>query len=817
MNSTAHLSLRDYWDIAVRRKWLILGILVVSLTVSAVLGVYLPRIYRSSTLILVETQKIPEHYVSSVVGGSVSERLTSIQQQVLSRTLLHRVIEEFALYPESMRTGALETVVEGMRKNIKIETRAGGGRVEAFSISFAHEEPVTAMKVTARLASQFIEENLKAREQFVEGTTEFLDQELKRAKASLEEQEQAISDFKRSHTGELPGQMDANLHALDRLQRETTTVTESLENATDRRNAIQKAMQIYETMGMPMVEAPRRTQFTPADGERSVRRQDDHEGMIPGFGSIDPMATRLRELERVLASLKSEYKETYPDVIQVKHEIEQLKARLAEKYGNVKQEKPDTGPVKTAAERRQPTLRYDAYYQELITQREEAEASVDTLKDRQRRLIAQIKEYDAKVGRAPQREQEMMILLRDYENTKRNYEHLLDKQLNARVSENLEKRQKGETFRILDPAHLPEKPEKPDRAMIMLIGLALGCGLGYGAAFALEQMSESFRRPEEVESVLGLPVLATIPSLQVAYKDAASRTALPLSRQFANLANGGSYGQGASQGYGEKPKSGKDRQTKRSWLPWRRAGAKGKEAVAAKPVVGFPLELNLVARWRPSSVVSEQFRVAATRLVLMSRERKNTVVVVTSALKGEGKSTTASNLGYVLARDLGKSTLIIDCDLKRPVLHAYTSVPQEPGLAEVLHGEQHIETCIRGLGELPLWILPSGGVVEKPVELGRVHMLADLLLQLRSRFEYIILDAPPILPLADMNVLASMADVMTLVIRAEVTRRDTVQRALANLRVTSQIGIVLTGLWSNQMPYYMQEYYYAQSRTGQAV
>jgi capsular exopolysaccharide synthesis family protein len=227
------------------------------------------------------------------------------------------------------------------------------------------------------------------------------------------------------------------------------------------------------------------------------------------------------------------------------------------------------------------------------------------------------------------------------------------------------------------------------------------------------------------------------------------------------------------------------------------------------------MEYNLVARWRPSSVVAEQYRVAATRLVLLGRERRNTVMVVTSAVKGEGKSTTSINLAYVLARDLGKSTLIIDCDLKRPVLHTYASVGSEPGLAEVLRGENHLDACLHGMGELPLWILPAGSTEDKPVELGKVHLLAELLPQLRKRFEFIILDAPPILPLADMNVLASMADVMTLVVRAEVTRRDVVQKALATLKPTNQVGVVVTGLWTNQMPYYMQEYYYARERASQ--
>ena len=160
-NAASTLTPRDYWEIAVRRKWLIVAAIVVSLGISLTLCLVLPKSYRSSTLILVENQKIPEDYVKATVGGSIEERLTMIQQQVMSRTLLGRVIEEFKLYEDKVRKDGLETVIEDMRKNIKVQTvgtaGARGKSVEAFSISFAHENPLTAMKVTAKLSSQFIE------------------------------------------------------------------------------------------------------------------------------------------------------------------------------------------------------------------------------------------------------------------------------------------------------------------------------------------------------------------------------------------------------------------------------------------------------------------------------------------------------------------------------------------------------------------------------------------------------------------------------------------------------------------------------------
>src|SRR5581483_3597660 len=123
----------------------------------------------------------------------------------------------------------------------------------------------------------------------------------------------------------------------------------------------------------------------------------------------------------------------------------------------------------------------------------------------------QLRIYSERVEKAPAREQELAILVRDYENTKKNYESILDKKLNAKISENLEKRQKGEQFRILDPANLPERPFKPQKVTILLAGILFGIAGGVGLALLLEQLDSSVRKPEVLEQAISVPVLATIP------------------------------------------------------------------------------------------------------------------------------------------------------------------------------------------------------------------------------------------------------------------------------------------------------------------
>ena len=484
-NEPASVMMQVYWAMIVRRKWLVMSSILAGVMVAGALCLVLPKSYRSSTLILIENQKIPDDYVKGIGGASVEERLTLIQQQVMSRTLLSQIIEEFKLYEGQVDQEGLESSIEGMRKAIKVETvgtiGARGKSVETVTISFSNKNPMTAMKVTAKLASLFIEENLKVREQLVTGVSTFLELELHDAKKALEAQEQAISQYKSKYIGLLPEQMEANLRSLDRLQGDLNATDELTHSLTDKVSLVEKSIKEYEASGT--------TQG--ASGATAT----SHAGM-------DPLIGRLRELERNLTTLlAAEYTETYPDIVETRQEIKSVKKQLAAKYGDPAEEK-DGDAAKT----------FDPYLKELIKQRNELRNELSSVQDRRRRLAEHIREFEQRVEQMPSREQDMMILMRDYENRQKNYQALLEKRLNAHVAENLEKRQQGEQFRVLDPANLPQTPDKPNRLLIMALGLLGGCGLGVGLAIGLDQVNPTFKRREEVEMLPGIRVLAVIPN-----------------------------------------------------------------------------------------------------------------------------------------------------------------------------------------------------------------------------------------------------------------------------------------------------------------
>ena len=750
MNSSSELRIQDYIGMVRRRKWLIVSSVTVSLAIAVALCFLLPKSFRSTTTVLVESQKIPESYVKSGVEGSIEGRLSAILQLVMSRSLLTQIGEEFKLFRPEMSSEQRETVIEGMRKKINVtKTKVGHAKgadtIEGFSISFAHEDPVTAMKVTERFASQFIEENLKIREQMLEGASTFLEQELHMAETRLEDQERSISDFKKKYMGELPQQTEANLRSLDRLQMDVNATREGIQGAINKVAILEK--QVSEAIS---------SANTQVSGTTTSTNQ--------GRGG-DPLIVRLGELERTLATLSAEYRETYPDIIQTRQEIESIKSQLAVKYGVTKDEvKPGSAKL------------LDPVLRDLMRQRDEAKNEMEALKERLRRLLEQVKQYEGRVERAPAREQELMILVRDYDNMQKNYQSLLEKRLNARLAENLEKRQKGEQFRILDPANLPATPESPNRPLILLGGLVVGCGLGFGGAFALEMLRPAFRRSDEAETMLGVSVLASIPDFSSVFGGRENV------RQVTDRTAGG-----------------------RRLLAGALAEGDLGQVLGKVGDVQYP-SWNLVAKWSPRSMVAEQFRVAATRFTLMTSDQKSTVAVITSAVVGEGKTSTAVNLSYILAQELDKKTLLIDCDLKRPMVHAYTDAPTSPGLVDYLLGDEALDACMHQMEDLPLWILPAGSSTKNMLELSKIKQLSQVLHVLRSRFDYIIIDAPPIFPLADVNVLSSMADRMILVIRAGRTGREVVGDAYKTLGARCPANIVLTGVDAVSTPYYMYQY-----------
>lgn len=476
--------LRDYLHLFWRQKlWVIIPLLC-GIGISTALVVYLPKRYRSTTLILVEAQKIPQEYVQSPVSGTVEGRLSTIQQQIMSRSLLQKIVDKLKL--QSSKKASSEEIIDQMRKNIDIKT-VGTRNVEAFSLSFQAGDPTMARDVTNELASLFIEENLKIREQQVEGTSEFLNSELSSLKETLERQENQIGDFKRLNMGALPEQLEANLRALDRFQSDLLSTQLAKKSAQERNIILEKTL------------------------EMARQRLKDDEAIAPsstGESSPSALFLELTQKKRDLSALRREYKENYPDIILLKRQITELESQMAASPEPESESSQNTPTGRASG----PGFDRDReYIIDLQRQIQNIRLEIKGLEEREKGLQHQIRLHENRVEQVPAREQELATLLRDYDNTKKNYQALLDKKLNAKIAENLEKRQKGEQFRIVDSANLPEKPYFPDPLMINLGGVAIGLGVGIGLILMRQRLDSTLSKPEEIERVTSVPVLASIP------------------------------------------------------------------------------------------------------------------------------------------------------------------------------------------------------------------------------------------------------------------------------------------------------------------
>ena len=466
------------------RRWpAILIPFAVITALSAVVVTFLPNRYRSETLILVVPQRVPEEYVRSTVTTRIEDRLKSINQQVMSRTRLEPVIKEFNLYPNELRTGLMEDVVDQMRKDIKTETI----RSDAFRISYLSDTPRTAMRVTERLASMYIDESLRDREVLADSTNQFLDSQLAAARDRLLEHEKKLEAYKMRFSGQLPTQVQSNLQVMQNAQMQIQSLLDSLNRDRDRRLVLQSQLDDMDT-----------------SPDTSGAFANDKEPALP------PMAAELAKARKQLDDDRRRLRDTHPDVIRQQRVVADLELKAANEAAMLES---------TPADKRV-RARVDPNEAARLARIDQTKIELDSLtrqiqakEQEEGRLRTVIGEYQGRVESAPARESELTELMRDYDTLQRSYTSLLAKKEEAQVSANLERHQIGEQFKILDPARMPEKPYSPNRPLFYGTGAAIGLGLGLFLAGILEYRDTTLKTDADVVATLMLPVLAMIQEL----------------------------------------------------------------------------------------------------------------------------------------------------------------------------------------------------------------------------------------------------------------------------------------------------------------
>jgi len=450
-----------------------------------------PSLYRSDAVIQVVPQRVPESYVSATVTERVEDRLRALSQQVLSRTQLEKLITDLSLFPAEREKLPMEDVVELMTRRVMIQPLLVGqasrrdSQSEAFRVSFDYQDPAIAQKVVERLASFFIDTNARERGSQADQTSQFLDAQMTDARGRLEAQEKKLEAFRQRNAGRLPTQTQTNMQAIQNSQLALQAIVGSLESDRTRKAVLERL-------------------YNEAAADEPVAVPAAGSGALPADATPQQ---RLAAARAALAQMETRLSPKHPDIVRTKR----LVADLEQQVAAAELQKP----VSPEAGETQPTNQAEAMRREkLRAQRAELESldrQIAFKESEERRLRGEIGMYQSRLEAVPGIESEWIALTRDYDTLQETYRQLLAKSENSKMAANLEQRQIGEQFRILDPARIPLKPNSPNRLRINAIGLIAGLGLGVALLGLIYVRDSTMRSEADLLGALDLPVLGLLP------------------------------------------------------------------------------------------------------------------------------------------------------------------------------------------------------------------------------------------------------------------------------------------------------------------
>jgi polysaccharide chain length determinant protein (PEP-CTERM system associated) len=457
----------DYVDALKRRKWSIILPAFIVILIAGAVAMLLPSIYKSTATILIEGQEIPAEFVMATVTSYAEQRLQTITQRIMSTSKLSEIINQFGLYGDLKDRWTTEEIIEKMREDIKLKTISADvvdrrtGRptsaTVAFTLSYEGKSPDKVQQVTNMLASLYLEENLRVRKQQTKQASVFLEEEIEKVKADMGTIEEKISAFKEKHINELPEMLQVNIQTLSTVERTVERLDEQLRSLKEREGYLQ-------------------TQLASIPPELDDKK-------------------RLEDMKTQLVYLKSQFSDQYPDVIRMKNEIADLERKIAGTPG------AESGLPQNPA------------YITLASQLASTRADIESVKKQTFKLEQKAAEYRSRIETTPGLEQEYNSLIIERNNINAKLNDLMRKLLEANVAYGLEEGQKGERFTLIDPARYPEKPFKPNRKVIILIGFVMGTGAGIGTGALREFTDPSVRKAEYLANATSFPVLGSVPEI----------------------------------------------------------------------------------------------------------------------------------------------------------------------------------------------------------------------------------------------------------------------------------------------------------------
>jgi polysaccharide chain length determinant protein (PEP-CTERM system associated) len=479
MAADYELTLNDYLEILRRRIIQIVGAFSVVMIVALAFALLLPPVFESTGTIMIESQQIPTDLVAASVNSLAAERISVVQQRVMTRENLQKLIDKYHLFKEERKNLTGSELIDKFRDSISVEfvnsdSGAAGGPKKgqatiAFTVAVDYFEAELAYRVANDLVTLFLDENVKSRSERATETTEFLTQEVARQKAALEKAESLVAAYKQQHGSALPEQMTLQTSMLQRAEDDLRSVERDYQMTQDELRFLDVDLNAAKSMSDPR--------------------------------SPSAVVSQLSELDKLkaeYAKLLGTYTENHPSVRALKRKIEQF-------------EKAGEPSVTPANDKPSSNLALSPEAAKIQAKIDIGKAKLSALGQQQARLRAQIGQAERQLSQVPQVELGLASLLRDHEVAQKKYDEVVAKLTNAKISENLEHENKAERFVLLEPPQLPDKPIKPNRIKIGVMGFFLAIAAGLGFAMLLETLNERVRGVEAVALILKQRPMVAIP------------------------------------------------------------------------------------------------------------------------------------------------------------------------------------------------------------------------------------------------------------------------------------------------------------------
>jgi len=499
------LDVEDYIDIVRRHKGWIFGPFLFTL-VASVVGVYLyPDSYTSQAVVKIVPQQVPQNLVQAAINQQMSDRINSMAQTILSRSVLTNIIHSFGLYPKELSRMPIEDVIETMKKNIQIQPVAsstgGTDHLPAFVVSFSYENRLLAQRVVQDLVSRFIDENIHNRSNATFMTTQFIKDQLDDAKKELNTAEDKVASFRIQNNGRLPDQVDSNMRQLGALQSQATYLESKISTANQEKMQMESNMRILKDQQSNLKKDA--SQAAKSAPERKSEKVLDAEREVTNW-------------ENQLAVLRQHYKDGFPDVQNAVERLTVARKRLgevqAEEAANRKAETPEGPAVNPQSVREAREL--DANIRRFQSAIEARELDIQDSTKELKRVNDTVKSYQGRIETIPLGEKEYADLMRDRDLIKERFIDLSEKLSKAEIAQEMEGRKQGETLELLDPASLPTTPTEPKRPIVVSLGAALGLLLGIVIAGAREMKDTSLKNLKDVRAYTQLAILGSVPLLE---------------------------------------------------------------------------------------------------------------------------------------------------------------------------------------------------------------------------------------------------------------------------------------------------------------